>query len=443
MKTKTLLSTILLAAVAGVFTAEADIVTDWNTAVLNSIRAGRTPPPSASRNMAILHASIYDAVNGVSQEAEPYLVKKLKKKDAEATSAEAAASAAAHKVMLALYPARAASHDALHTTLLAGIPNGPAKSKGIVWGEQVAGAILAARASDGSTNVVVPPAATLPGHWVPTPPAFAPYLLPQWAFLQPFTMESSDQFRPSRQPTLDSLGYVSEYYLVRELGSASSTARTADQTQIALFWADGAGTETPPGHWNDIAQDISVTQGNTLVENARLFALLNLALADAAICSWDAKYVYNCWRPITAIRAGDNDGNDATVGDPTWTPLITTPPFPEHTSGHSTFSGAGATILALFYGTDNIPFTTGSDALPGVTRSFTSFSDAATEAGMSRIYGGIHFMAANIGGLSAGEAIAEQAFAKYFLAKPVHPKKPKAGHKPHHPKPGHISAQPE
>ena len=443
MKTKTLLSTILLAAVAGVFTAEADIVTDWNTAVLNSIRAGHTPPPAASRNMAILHASIYDAVNGVSQNGQPYLVKPLKKKDAEATSLNAAATAAAHKVMLALYPARAAAHAALHTTLLAGIPNGPAKNNGIVWGEQVAGAILAARASDGSTNVVVPPAATLPGQWVPTPPAFAPYLLPQWGFMQPFTMITSDQFRPSRQPALDSLGYVSEYYLVRELGSATSTARTADQTQIALFWADGGGTETPPGHWNDIAQDIAITQGNTLAENARLFALLNLALADAAISCWDAKFVYNCWRPVTAIRAGDHDGNVATVGDPGWTPLIATPPFPEHTSGHSTFSGAGATILALFYGTDNIPFTTGSDAMPGVTRSFTSFSDAATEAGMSRIYGGIHFMAANIGGLSAGEAIAEQAFAKYLLAKPVQAKKPKTGHKAHHPKPGHLPAQPE
>ena len=443
MKTKTLLSTILLAAVAGVFTAEADIVTDWNTAVLNSIRAGRTPPPAASRNMAILHASIYDAVNGVAQDSQPYLVKPLKKKAAEATSLDAAATAAAHKVMLALYPASAAAHDVLHNHLLAGIANGPAKLNGIAWGERVADAMLAARANDGSTAVVAPPAPTQIGHWVPTAPAFAPYLLPQWAFVQPFTMATSSQFRPSPQAPLDSLQYVSEYYLTRELGSAGSTARSVDQTQIAFFWADGGGTETPPGHWNDIAQDIAAAQGNTLVENARLFALLNLSMADAAICSWEAKYVYHCWRPITAIRSGDMDGNDATVGDAGWTPLLATPPFPEHTSGHSTFSGAAAKVLSLFYGTDNMSFTTGSDALPGVTRSFKSFSAAADEAGLSRIYGGIHFMSANVSGLSAGEAIGEQAFANYLRAKPVHPKPPKAGPKPHHPKPGHIPAQPE
>jgi membrane-associated phospholipid phosphatase len=443
MKTKTLLNTILLAGAAGVFTAEADIVTDWNTAILNSIRAGRTPPPMASRNMAILHASIYDAVNGVSQDGKHYLVKPLKKKDAEETSLEAAATTAAHTVMNALYPAYATAHATLHSNLLAGIPDGLEKNNGIAWGEQVATAMLASRANDGSTNVVAPPVSTGPGDWVPTPPAMAPYLLPQWGFVKPFTMKSSSQFRPSPPPPLTSLGYFSDYYVVRELGSLTSAARTPDPTEIAFFWANGPGTETPPGHWNDIAQDIAAAQDNTLVENARLFALLNLAMADAAICAWDAKYTYNWWRPITAIRAGDTDGNDGTVGDPGWTPLLATPPFPEHTSGHSTFSGAGAMVLALFYGTDNIPFTTGSDGLPGVTRSYASFSAAANESGLSRIYGGIHFMSAHIGGLSAGEAIGEQAFARFLRAKPVHPKPPKHGHQPHHPKPGHIMAQPE
>ena len=444
MKTTTLLATILLATVTGVFTAEADIVTDWNTAVLNSIRAGRTPPPAASRNMAILHVSIYDAVNGVAQDSQPYFVKPLKKKDADATSLEAAATAAAHKVMLALYPAYAASHDALHNSLLAVIPNGAAKTKGITWGEQVAGAYLATRAHDGWDAVVPLAPSTKPGDWVPELPAYAPFLLPQWGFLQPFTMRSSDQFRPPPPPPLDSLQYFSDYYVTRQLGSASSAARTADQTQIAFFWADGGGTETPPGHWNNIAQDVAAAQGNTLAENARLFALLNLAMADAAINAWDCKYTFNWWRPITAIRAGDTDGNDATVGDPGWTPLITTPPFPEHTSGHSTFSAAGATVLALFYGNDNIPFTTGSDALPGVTRSFNSFSAAANEAGLSRIYGGIHFMSANAAGLNAGAAIGEQVFQSYLRGKKVHPKPPKVKlPHPAHPKPGHIRALPE
>jgi len=445
MKTKTLLSTILLAAVAGVFTAEADIVTDWNTAVLNSIRAGRTPPPMASRNMAILHASIFDAVNGVSPGAHHYLVKPLHKSDAANTSAEAAATAAAHKVMLALYPTNAATYNTLHSSLLAGIPDGPAKLNGITWGMQVAEAMLAERANDGSTNVVPAPTSANPGDWLPTPPAFAPYLLPEWCFMQPFTMKSSEQFRPPPPPALDSAEYAEQYNQVKEIGSSTSATRTADQTQIAFFWADGAGTETPPGHWNDIAQDVAAAQGNTLAQNARLFALLNLSLADAAISCWDAKYIYNWWRPITAIRAGDTDGNDATVADPTWSSLIGTPPFPEHTSGHSTFSGAAATVLALFFGTDNVPFTTGSDALPGVTRSFPSFSAAAEEAGLSRILGGIHFMSANLDGLEAGSDIGQNA-VKHELKLKGKAKKHKVrrqNDKPSHPKPGHEMARPE
>jgi membrane-associated phospholipid phosphatase len=190
--------------------------------------------------------------------------------------------------------------------------------------------------------------------------------------------------------------------------------RTADQTQVAHFWADGAGTYTPPGHWNEIAQITATSQGNTTVQNARLFALLNIGLADAAIACWDAKYAYNYWRPITAIRNADTDGNPETAADPTWTPLIATPPFPEYSSGHSTFSRTAATILAMFYGTDSIPFTVGSDGLPGVTRSFNGFSAAADESGISRIYGGIHFPSGNLQGQACGYSLG-QLVAGNFL----------------------------
>jgi membrane-associated phospholipid phosphatase len=381
----------------------ADVVTDWNNAALDAIRADHTAPPIASRGLAILHASIYDAVNGIARTYEPYLVQSAVQASA---SREAAASAAAHEALVNLFPASASSFDALHAAILATIPDGTHKANGIVWGEFVANQILAARANDGSDAIVPPPSGSGPGVWVPTPPAFLPYLLPQWGFVVPFAMTSSSQFRPPGPPSLDSQQYAADYDEVKELGAAVGSTRTEEQTQIALFWADGAGTETPPGHWNGIAQIISDAQGNTLEENARLFALLNIAMADAAICAWDAKYTFDFWRPVTAIAFVEPELN--------WMSFIVTPPFPDYVSGHSTFSAAAATVLPLFYGTEDLPFTTGSDFLPGVYRSFATCLDAAEEAAASRIYGGIHFRSASEDGLQAGISIGEWTFTHYL-----------------------------
>ena len=389
--------------------ANGDVVTDWNTSALDAIRAGHTPPPIASRSLAILHVSIYDAVNGITRTHEPYLVQSSA---SASVSLEAAASAAAHKALVNLFPAAASSFNTLHAAILAAIPNAPQKTAGIVWGEFVANQILAARANDGSDAIVAPPGGSGPGVWVPTPPAFAPYLLPQWGFVAPFGMSNSSQFRPPGPPALDSEQYAADYNEVKELGAASGSTRTAEQTQIALFWADGAGTETPPGHWNSIAQIIAAGRGNTLEENARLFALLNIAMADAAICAWDAKYTFHFWRPVTAITFAEPLLN--------WTSFIVTPPFPDYVSGHSTFSGAAATVLPFFYGTDDLPFTTGSDFLPGVYRSFSTCLDAAEEAAVSRLYGGIHFRSANEDGLQAGISIGEWTDAHYLQLKSNH-----------------------
>ncbi len=383
--------------------AHADVVTDWNTAALDAIRAGSTAPPIASRSLAILHVSIYDAVNGIARTHEPYLVQSAVSSSA---SRQAAASAAAHEALVDLFPAATSSFDALHAAILAGIPNGPQKAAGIVWGEFVANQILAARANDGSDAIVPPPGGSGPGVWVPTPPAFLPYLLPQWGFVTPFAMSSSSQFRPPGPPSLDSEQYAADYNEVKELGAAVGSTRTEEQTQIALFWADGARTETPPGHWNSIAQIIAAAQGNTLEENARLFALLNIAMADAAICAWDAKYTFHFWRPVTAINFAEPELN--------WMSFIVTPPFPDYVSGHSTFSGAAATVLPLFFGTEDLPFTTGSDFLPGVYRSFPTCLDAAEEAAVSRLYGGIHFRSANEDGLQAGISIGEWTGTRYL-----------------------------
>src|SRR6266404_2152326 len=406
MKTFKLLSCSVSTALFIGTLAHADVVTDWNTAALDAIRAGHTPPPIASRSLAILHISIYDAVNGIARTHEPYLVQSAVPASA---SREAAASAAAHQALVNLFPASTSDFDALYAAILATIPNGPQKAAGIVWGEFVANQILAARANDGSNGIVLPPGGSGPGVWIPTPPAFLPYLLPQWGFVVPFGMSSSSQFRPPGPPSLDSQQYAADYEEVKQLGAAVGSTRTADQTEIALFWADGAGTETPPGHWNSIAQIIAAARGTTLEENARLFALLNIAMGDAAICSWDAKYTYHFWRPVTAIAFAEPQLN--------WMSFIVTPPFPDYTSGHSTFSAAAATVLPLFYGTEDLPFTTGSDFLPGVYRSFPTCLAAAEEAAVSRLYGGIHFRSANQDGLQAGVSIGEWTATHYLLSK--------------------------
>jgi len=386
--------------------AHADVVTDWNNAALDAIRNGHTPPPVASRSLAILHVSIYDAVNGIARSYEQYLVESAVPASA---SREAATSAAAHEALVNLFPTAASSFDTLHAAILATLPDSPQKTAGILWGELVADQILAARANDGFNAVLPPPGGSGPGAWVPTPPAFLPYLLPQWGFVTPFAMSSSSQFRPPGPPSLDSRQYAEDYNEIKALGAAVGSTRTEEQTRIALFWADGAGTETPPGHWNSIAQIIAGAQGNTLEENARLFALLNIAMADAAICAWDAKYTFDFWRPVTAIAFTEPQLN--------WMSFIVTPPFPDYVSGHSTFSGAAATVLPLFYGTQDLPFTTGSDFLPGVYRSFSTCLDAAEEAAMSRIYGGIHFRSASEDGLQAGISIGEWTATHYLQPK--------------------------
>jgi membrane-associated phospholipid phosphatase len=228
-------------------------------------------------------------------------------------------------------------------------------------------------------------------------------------------MTDGAQFRPPPPPALDSAEYATAFNEVKDLGRVDSLTRTADQTQIALFWKDPTSAAYAFGHWNEIAQQVSVEQGLGLVADARLFALLNLAEADAIISVWDTKYTYNFWRPVTAIQfSGDSALNPATESDPTWTPLITTPNFPSYTSAHSTVSGAAAAVLTSLFGPD-YHFTTGSRGLPGVTRSFDSFEAAAAEAGQSRIYGGIHYQFDNQNGLASGHALGQFVVGNFLL----------------------------
>lgn len=394
--------------------APADVVTAWNEEVRETIRATGTPPPRASRAMAMLHGAMYDATNAITQTHQPYRFTGT----ASGASIEAAAAQSARDVLVSLFPSRAAIYDTTLATQLAAIPDGPAKSGGISLGAAVAADMLAWRSADGSAAPSGYMPTHVPGRWRPTAPDFAPALLPQWGGVTPFAIPRGDAFRPNPPPPLNSVEYANAVNEVQAIGSVTSTIRTAEQTQIAQFWANGAGTETPPGHWNRIALKVAEPLNLSVADNARMLAQLNVALADAAIVSWDCKYHYDLWRPITAIREADTDGNPLTIDDDTWTPLLVTPPFPEYTSGHSTFSGAGAAVLASFFGSDTIPFSVGSDDIPGLERSYTSLSGAAMESGLSRIYGGIHYSFANEAGLSSGRLVGTFVATHYFTVIP-------------------------
>jgi hypothetical protein len=380
-----------------------DVVLWWNEVALDAIRAGQTAPPLAARNLAIMHAALYDALNSIEGTYSPYYYYE-RVPDA---SPVAAASVAAGRTLAALFPGQGRVFDVELDRALQNVPPGAARTLGIWLGEQAADKMLKWRERDGATSQAAyrPPSGR--GFWSPTPPDYLPALLPRWGASRCFCLRSGDQFRPAAPPSMDSASYARDFKEVKELGALSSSVRTPEQTEIALFWADVAGTVTPPGHWNQIAQAVAGSRRTTTMENARLFALLNLALADAAIACWDSKFSYSYWRPIQGIRAARQEGS-ALGDDPGWTPLIITPPFPSYTSGHSTFSGAGAAVLARFFGTDRIPFTVGSaGGVRGLPRSFSSFSAAAQEAGRSRIYGGIHWEFDNVAGLALGRSVGE------------------------------------
>ncbi|HKA07621.1 MAG TPA: phosphatase PAP2 family protein [Gemmataceae bacterium] len=387
--------------------ANDDEVLRWNEATLQAIKAERTPPPLSARHLAMVHCAIYDAVNAVRGSHETFHVTVDGFRGA---SASLAAAVSAHRVLTELYPSQVRQFDALLTRSLEAAGARDGLDPGIGLGRHVGAATCDWRYDDGSAREVRYTAGREPGAWNPTPPTFTRPLAPHWPKVTCFVLRGGAQLRPDGPPALTSDAYTAAFDEVKRLGSKNSTARTREQTEIARFWADGEGTVTPPGHWNRIAQTVSRQRGLTLAENARLFALLNVALCDVGIACWDCKFHFNFWRPIHGIREADRDGNPATEPDQSWQPLLPTPPFPAYTSGHSSFSAAAATILAQFFGTDEMRFETTSDGLPGVTRRFNSFWSAAEEAGMSRIYGGIHWQFDNTDGLAGGRKVARYVY---------------------------------
>jgi hypothetical protein len=368
----------------------------------------------AARNLAVVQLAIYTAVNSIDPRFQSYQGIRIQARPGASISA--AVAGAADEVLTALYPTQAGSFDAALAETLATVPSGAARVRGEEVGRRAADAILALRTHDGSGEFVDAPPATQPGMWSPTPPAYSPPVGLNFAFVTPFAMTSPSQFRPGPPPALDSPEYVAAYNEVKSVGGTNSTTRTADQTTFARFWSDLPGvTFTPPGHWNQVAQDAAMSRHLTLPAEARLFALLDIALADAGISCWETKNYYDFWRPVTAIRDGNGGASPLTTADPTWTPLWATPAFSSYTSGHATFSAAAAAVLDSVFGA-SFSFTDTGDPTEHLTpRHFTGFDQAAAEAAASRMYGGIHFGFDNETGLAVGAKVGDYVLLHELL----------------------------
>jgi len=359
----------------------------------------------STRNFAIMHAAIFDAVNAIENTYTPYAVRLPHV--SRSASAEAAADQAAHDVLVSLYPTFTATLDSELQLDLEGIPDGRKKQEGIEVGEAVAAEILALRAGDGS-NVVLPAfvPTTQPGTYQLTPPNFAPADFVQWPHVTPFAIASASEFRPGPPPDLTSDAYTQSFDQVKSLGFVGSTTRTADQTQIGKFWNGNI-----QDFWNEIAQTASLEHNLNLGQTAHLFALMNISAADTTIAFFDAKYTYVLWRPVTAIQLADTDGNPDTVANTSWLPLSgKTAPDPSYPGAHSAISFAASEVLKSELG-DPITLAVTSESLPGVTRNFTSFSAAAEEAGLSRIFAGQHFLFDHLAGLTLGRQVADSVLS--------------------------------
>jgi len=380
-------------------------VLQWNRTLLVIVRTPGAQPATIhpTRSFAIMHAAIYDAVNAIDKTHTPYLFDLTGV--SQSVSQEAAAAAAAHEVLVALYPGFQAMLDAQLQQSLAQIPDGAGKADGIIIGQTVADRILALRSNDGSNAAPLPYVfGNAPGDYQSTPPNFPKQ--PQfthWSHVAPFALDRADQFRPGPPPDLTSERYATVFNEVKALGIANSTAATADQALTGRFW-NGA----IQNYWNEIAQTLALKRNLTTAESARLFALLNLTFADGVIAFYDAKYVYNFWRPVTAIRAADTDNNPETLADPNWLPETTnTAPDPSYPGAHAVISAAGASVLISFFDRDRFDFTVTSEVLAGVTRSFTRISAAEEEATLSRTFAGQHFRSDLTAGQRLGRNVAD------------------------------------
>jgi hypothetical protein len=394
-------------AIVGAAGESSAAILDWNVNATTAIvSVAKQPPAAAILSYAMVEGAVYDAVNAIDGGHQPYLAAP----SADGSESKSAAAAvAAHDVLVGLFPAQAATLDTQLATTLATIPDGAPKTAGMAIGQTAAATMIAARTNDGRFGPSIAVPGTAPGQWRPTLPAFAIDPVSWVGNVRPFLLPRGDLFRSDGPNALTSAAYAADLHEAESLGSATSTTRTADETDAAIWWQDHG-----VALWNRMLRNISVGQGLDIVGAARLIAMTDLAGADALISCWNDKYFYSFWRPITAIRLADTDGNPATVADPAWTPLIATPAFPDHPSGHLCLSGAVVNTLQAFFGTDKIAFSAFSNN-SGTTRHFARFSGALKEVLDARVWAGIHFRTADVQGSVIGRKVSHY-LVKHFFA---------------------------
>ncbi|MBX9637606.1 MAG: vanadium-dependent haloperoxidase [Nitrosomonas sp.] len=382
----------------------ADAVTDWNQRVGDIVVNANIGPLPAERALAIVQTSVYEAVNAITQR---YPISDVKLQAAPGASIEAAVAAANRTALINLVPSRQTEIDSVYHAALTAIADEAAKMRGIAVGEEAAAAVLALRIDDGATAGESYRPYTQAGVYVPTVLPEAP----QWRYRKPWLMTQPSQFRPGPPPGLESELWARDFNEVKALGSKNSQQRSAEQTEIARFWE-----EVMPPIYHGIVRSVANMPGREITQNARLFAAVTQASDDALIAVFDAKYHYGFWRPVTAIRNADIDGNDATERDPSWIPFIDTPMHPEYPCAHCIVSGAVGTVLQAEIGDGQTPLlTTTSKAAGGVTRSWTKLDDFMQEVASARIYDGVHYRNSGKVGSEMGKQIARLSAKKYFL----------------------------
>ena len=413
--------TILLILILTPAHAQADAVSDWNLIAIQRIGAEvpQHPTPLVFLDMAIVQIAVYDAVQAIEKQYKPYHVQI----PGASGSPDAAAAKAARDVLINLLPGQSMAIDNQYNLYITthGLSNDP----GIAVGTTAAAGIIALRSNDGRNPPGQVPfvGGTAPGEWRPTdsfitpkvPAPFSPMAIPWVANVTPFALKSGDQFRAVAPPPLNSHRYTEAYDEVKAMGARFNSERTDEQTNLAYFWALNY-----PAVWNRVVRDMAASQSLPISENSRLSAFVNVSMADAIITSWDSKITYNFWRPLTAIRLGNDDTNSDTVGDPTWEPLVNTPNYPDYTSGANNASGAATRSLALYFGTDEMTFTVfTTNTTAGIPTSITysKFSDAAEDVVNARIWEGIHFRFADEEARKQGRHVAQWVFGK--ILKPI------------------------
>jgi hypothetical protein len=396
-------STVLCAAFAFAPLSQADVVTDWHGTAMEVMKAAQVAGNPWTRSMAMMHVAMSDSINSVQERYTRFTATVPMTSGA---SAEAAAAAAAHDMLLRLFPAQKAKIDEAYAASLKSVPESAARTSGIALGEQVAAQVFADRANDATSAPDTYRPVTTPGVWIPT----VPPLFPQYAQARPWGLKSADQFRPGPPPALSSALYARNYNETKDFGGAKSTKRTQEQTDAVKFWTQNNLTPA----WFQAARQLGEARGLGLVENARLHALLATALANCFIIDWDAKFHYNSWRPLTAIRNGDTDGNDATERDAGWMPLNATPMHPEYPSQAGINNGAAIGVLHAVFG--NVPAAiTATDIFdPKLQRRFASVAQMSEEQKAVRVWGGIHFRTSLEVGEAMGQKIAEHLVGNYI-----------------------------